>query len=35
MREAIEVYLEALLEDGLRVPTEQGREIVETRVAAR
>jgi len=32
---AIEAYVEALLEDGLRVPTEQGREIVEIRVAAR
>ena len=35
IREAIEAYVEALLEDGLRVPTEQGREIVEIRVAAR
>ena len=35
IREAIEAYVEALLEDGLRVSTEQGREIVEIRVAAR
>ena len=35
IREAIEAYVEALLEDGLRVPTEQGREIVEIRVVAR
>ena len=35
IKEAIETYVEALLEDGLRVPTEQGRETVEIRVAAR
>ena len=29
IREAIEVYIEALLEDGLPVPIEQGRETVE------
>ena len=35
IREAIEVYIEALLEDGLTVPLETGREIVEIEVAAR
>jgi len=35
IREAIEVYVEALLEDGLPVPTELGRETVEIEVAAR
>jgi antitoxin HicB len=35
IREAVEVYIEALLEDGLPVPVEQGREIVEIEVAAR
>ena len=35
IREAIEVYVEALLEDGLVVPTEVGRETVELHVAAR
>jgi predicted RNase H-like HicB family nuclease len=35
MREAIEVYVEALLEDGLPVPIEVGRETVELTVAAR
>jgi len=35
IREAIEAYIEALLEDGLRVPTEAGRETVEIRIAAR
>ena len=34
MREAMEVYIEALLEDGLPVPTERGRETVEIEVAA-
>ncbi|HEX7181643.1 MAG TPA: type II toxin-antitoxin system HicB family antitoxin [Thermoanaerobaculia bacterium] len=34
IREAAEVYIEALLEDGLPVPSEQGREIVEIEVAA-
>jgi predicted RNase H-like HicB family nuclease len=34
IREAIEVYIEALLEDGLPVPTEHGREMVEVEVAA-
>lgn len=35
IREAIEAYIEALLEDGLPVPTEVGRETVEVQVAAR
>ena len=35
VREAIEVYVEALLEDGLPVPTEAGRELVEIEVSAR
>ena len=34
IREAIEVYVEALLEDGLPVPVEVGRETVEVEVAA-
>jgi predicted RNase H-like HicB family nuclease len=35
VREAIEVYIEALLEDGLTVPTEVGQEAVEIEVAVR
>ncbi|MBI1817718.1 MAG: type II toxin-antitoxin system HicB family antitoxin [Deltaproteobacteria bacterium] len=35
IREAIEVYVEALLDDGLPIPTEVGREAVELTVAAR
>jgi predicted RNase H-like HicB family nuclease len=35
IKEAIEVYIEALLEDGLSVPVEQGRETVEVEVTAR
>ena len=35
IREAIEAYVEALLEDGLAVPREQGREVVKIEVAAR
>jgi predicted RNase H-like HicB family nuclease len=35
IREAVEVYIEALVEDGLPVPTELGREMVEIEVAAR
>jgi predicted RNase H-like HicB family nuclease len=35
IKEAIEVYIEALLEDGLPVPTEVGRDIIELEVAAR
>ena len=32
IKEAIEVYIEALLEDGLTVPTEVGKETVEVQV---
>lgn len=35
IREAIEAYIEALIEDGLPVPTERGRQTVEVEVAAR
>lgn len=35
IKEAIEVYIEALLEDGLPVPTEAGHELVEVEVSAR
>ena len=35
IKEAIAVYIEALLEDGLTVPTEAGRELVEVEVLAR
>jgi predicted RNase H-like HicB family nuclease len=35
IREAVEAYIEALLEDGIPVPVEQGREVVEIEVAAR
>ena len=35
IKEAMEVYVEALLEDGLPVPTEVGKDIVELEVAAR
>ena len=35
VKEAIEVYIEALLEDVLPVPTEVGSEAVEIEVAAR
>jgi predicted RNase H-like HicB family nuclease len=35
IRQAVEVYIEALLEDGLPVPVEHGYEIVEIEVAAR
>lgn len=35
IREAIEVYIEALLEDGLPVPTEVAKETVEVEVTAR
>ena len=34
IREAIEAYVESLLEDGLPVPVERGREMVEVEVAA-
>ena len=35
IKEAIEAYIEALLEDGLSVPTEVGKDIVELEVAAK
>ena len=35
IKEAIEAYIDALLEDGLPVPTEVGSETVEVEVAAR
>ena len=35
IRQAIEAYIETLLEDGLPVPIERGRETVEVEVAAR
>jgi predicted RNase H-like HicB family nuclease len=35
IKEAIEVYIEALIEDGLPVPTEAGRDTIELEVAAR
>ncbi len=34
VKEAIEAYLEALMEDGLPMPTEVGRETVEVQVVA-
>ncbi len=35
IKEAIEVYIESLLQDGLAVPIERGRETVEIEIAAR
>ena len=35
IREAIEAYIEALLEDGLLVPTEVGKDTIELEVSAR
>ena len=35
IKEAMEVYVEALLEDGLPVPTEVGKDTVELEVAAK
>ena len=35
IKEAIEAYIEALLEDGLPVPTEIGKDMVELEVAAK
>jgi len=35
IKEAMEVYIEALLEDGLPVPTEVGKDSVELEVAAK
>ena len=35
IKQAVEAYIEALLEDGLPVPVEKGRETVEIEVAAK
>ena len=35
VKEAIEAYIEALLEDGLPVPTEVGKDTVEVEVTVR
>lgn len=35
IKEAMEAYIETLLEDGLPVPTEVGKDTVELEVAAR
>jgi antitoxin HicB len=35
IKEAMEAYIEALLEDGLPVPTEVGKDMIELEVAAR
>ena len=35
IKEAVEAYIEALLDDGLPVPTEVGRDTVELEVAAK
>jgi predicted RNase H-like HicB family nuclease len=35
IKEAMEVYIEALVEDGLPVPTEVGKDTVELEVAAK
>jgi predicted RNase H-like HicB family nuclease len=35
IKEAMEVYIEALLEDGLPVPTEVGKDTVELEVAVK
>jgi predicted RNase H-like HicB family nuclease len=35
LKEAMEVYIEALIEDGIPVPTEIGRDTIELEVAAR
>jgi predicted RNase H-like HicB family nuclease len=35
IKEAIEVYIEALLEDGIPLPTEVGKDTIELEVAAR
>ncbi|MBI4283936.1 MAG: type II toxin-antitoxin system HicB family antitoxin [Chloroflexi bacterium] len=35
LKEALEGYIEALLEDGLPVPSEVGKEVVELEVAAK
>jgi predicted RNase H-like HicB family nuclease len=35
IKEAMEAYIEALLEDGIALPTEVGRDTIELEVAAR
>ncbi len=35
VKEAIEAYIEVLIEDGLPVPTEVGKETIEVQVDAR
>ena len=35
IKEAMEIYIEALLEEGLPVPTEIGKDMVELEVAAK
>jgi predicted RNase H-like HicB family nuclease len=35
IKEAMEAYIEALIEDGLPVPTEVGKDVVELEVVAR
>jgi len=35
IREAMEAYVESLLEDGLPIPTEVGKDTVELEVAAK
>ena len=35
IKDAISMYIEALLEDGLQVPTEAAKELVEIEVTAR
>lgn len=35
VKQAIEAYIEALLEDGLAVPVQAGAELVEVEVSAR
>ena len=35
IKEAMEVYIEALLEDGLPVPTEVGKDTIELEVTAK
>jgi predicted RNase H-like HicB family nuclease len=35
IKEAMEAYIEALLEDGLPIPTEVGKHMVELEVAAK
>jgi len=35
IKEAMEAYIEALIEDGLPVPTEVGKDTVELEVAAK